>query len=168
MPEDPIHLGGILRARLSDGSVIDSVYGVDANGDYLGLVPAAQAVQQANRAPPRLGRWRLAAGQWVAYKTLQMQAMDIDRQRDERIAAGVIWSARTWYADPVFQQRLQGVLQAFAEGLLQAGDTVPIRAMDKTVYQLTRLEVRQLLMAVLNFVQAQYAWSWAQKAQIGA
>lgn len=160
------NLGGKLTARLHDGSSTDVVYGVDADGAYLGVVRQANAVDAATGPPPR-GEWRWRNGAWKAHKLPGQRKLEIEQARDEGLADGVGWAGRRWYADATFQQHLLGCLAAFSEGVVPVDATFPVRAKDKVVYPLNRLEIRQLSAAVLAYVQAQFVASWAEKAKIG-
>lgn len=157
-------LGGSLTPVVHDGTTRDAVYGVDAQGVYLGVVNAAQAVQQANGPPPSHGTFRWVGGAWVPFVSWDQRMLKIEAQRDSTLDAGVVWSARTWYSDATFQQQLAAFLQLYSEGILLATDTVGVRAKDKVVYQLGRLDLRALAAAVMTAVQQAYAASWAAKA----
>ena len=158
-----INLGGSLAPVSHDGSQKDAVHGVDANGVYIGVVPAAAAAAAATIPPPLRGEWRWKAGAWTAFKPIAQRAAEIDMDRDAQIAAGLSLNGKTWYADPQFQQQLVAFITAFTEGSLAVGDTVGIRAKDGVVYQLTRLQIRLLLKAVIDFIQQKYADAWAAK-----
>jgi hypothetical protein len=160
------NLGGALQPRQHNGEAVDACYGVDASGKYLGVVPVTQAAARAIGAPPELGEWRWDGQAWQPYKSREERAAQMELDRDARIDAGVSWSGRVWYADPMFQQQLAAYMQAFTEGILPEGSTVDIRSRDKVVYQLGREELRELSAAVLMFVQAEFAKCWALKAAI--
>jgi hypothetical protein len=161
-------IGGILAPVSHDGSrADDSVYGVDANGFYMGLVSATVAVSVANRPPPPRGRFKWNGSTWLRFIEIEEQVRLIEQQRDDRIAAGFTLANIDWAADNTFRTVLSSFLQMYAEGSLLATDTVPVRSKDKLVRQLTRAQVRVLLQALVNFVQTQYQWSWDQKAAIG-
>lgn len=159
-------IGGPLTPVLHDGTPQDSVYGADAQGKYLGVVPAAQAAQIPAGPPPALGEWRWNGAAWLPYTPVAQRALEIEQQRDIAIGAGVTWNGRTWYADAAFQQQLAAYLQAFSEGILSPTATVGIRAKDKIVYDIGRDDLRQLAAAVLAFVQQAFAASWVAKAAI--
>ena len=160
------NLGGALSPKPHTGEAVDACYGVDAAGKYLGVVPVAQAVSQARGAPPELGDWRWDGSDWVPFRSRAQQAAELEMARDARIDAGATWSGRVWYADGTFQQQLAAYLQAFSEGILPPDGVAEIRAKDKVVYPLTRDEVRELSAAVLQFVQAEFARCWTEKAAI--
>lgn len=159
-------LGGSLTPVLHDGTPQDSVYGADAHGQYLGVVPNAQAVQIPTGPPPALGDWRWDGAAWQPYKPVAQRALEIEQQRDLTIGAGVTWNGRVWYADAAFQQQLAAYLQAFSEGILSPTATVGIRSKDKMVYDIGRDDLRLLAATVLAFVQQAFAASWAAKAAI--
>ena len=161
-------ISGPLQPVQHDGSSVSAVYGVDAAGLYLGVVPAASAAVAATGPPPRLGRWRWSAGAWVPHLSAQEQAQKIEAQRDALIDSGVAWNGKTWYADNVFQQQIAAYLQAFSLGILPAGATVGIRAQDKTITQLGAADLATLAGVVMQFVQQAYTDSWTAKAAIGA
>lgn len=158
----------MLSPVVHDGSVLDAVYGVDAQGRYLGLTTAANAAQAASCAPPAMGEYRWVSGAWVPFQSVEQRGAEIEAARDATLAGGVTWSGRQWYADTVFQQQIAAYLQAFIVGILPAAATVGIRSMDKTVYQLTQLELVELAGTLMQFVQQAYVTSWAAKAAIGA
>jgi hypothetical protein len=159
-------LGGSIQPVVHDGTTLDAVYGVDADGAYLGVVPNASAAAVADRPPPGMGHWRWRSGSWQSYKTYEEQAADIERQRDQKLDAGVEWSGRTWYSDQIFQQQLTSYVVAFNAGVLPANSTVPVRAADKVVYQLSQSDVVALSGTLLTAVAAVWQWSWTQKAAI--
>jgi hypothetical protein len=163
-----IGTGARLVSTLHDGTPTDAVYAVDAQGRYLGVRKAADAPAAASCAPPSLGSWRWNGSAWAKYTPPEQRVQEIELARDTAIGAGVTWSGRRWYADPLFQSHLVALLAAYTEGILQPTDTVSVRSMDKVVYQLTRAEVRQLAGIVLAFVQQQFVASWAAKAAIQA
>jgi hypothetical protein len=158
-------LGGTLNPVPHDGSTIDLVYGVDANGFYMGLVPAAQATLVVDRPPPR-GQWQWVNSAWVPYTSAVDRAAAIDQQRDEKLALGLSFNGRVWYTDPTFTTHVQAFLTAFSEGILPPGATVPVRGKDKVIYRLTRAELQALAGALMTYVQGVYQWSWDQKALI--
>jgi hypothetical protein len=145
----------------------DTVYGVDAQGFYLGVVPAETAAAVATRPPPKIGRFTWNGAVWQRFVAPEDLAQQIEQRRDERIAAGFTAATIAWPADDRFKAVLQGFLVMWAEGSLAAGDTVPVRSRDKVVRQLTRVQVRALLKALIDYVQAQYQLSWDEKAAIG-
>lgn len=159
-------LAGSLSPVLHDGTAQDAVYGVDAQGKYLGIVPAAQAAQTAASPPPALGEWRFVGGMWRVFESVEYRSLVIDQQRDTTINAGAMWSGRLWYADAGFEQRLAAYIQAFSEGLLSPTATVGIRAKDKVVYDMGRDDLRQLAGAVMLCVQQAFTASWEAKAAI--
>jgi hypothetical protein len=161
-------IGGSLAPMPHDDSQQnDTVYGVDANGFYLGVVPATIAVAAALSPPPKIGRFTWNGSAWQRYAELSERIMQIEQARDDRVAAGFTAAGIDWPADDRFKGVLLGYLQMYAEGALLAGDTVPVRSKDKVVRQLTRAQVRALVKVLIDFVQAQYQWSWDQKALIG-
>ena len=158
--------GGTLQPQPFNGQPVDVVYGVGQDGSYLGLVPAASASQVATYAPPRPGNWKWADGQWVRRRGRDELVAEIEAERDSRLAAGVVWGGHSWYADDTFQQQITSYVSAFQAGVIDAGSTVPVRAKDKVVYQLTSDDVMSLSAALLTFVQGVWQWSWDQKAAI--
>lgn len=159
-------LGGTLAPVPHGRPPIDAVYGVDEDGVYLGIVPAAMAVGMADRAPPMSGMCRWIDGQWRQYKPPEQRKLEVEQQRDIKINAGVEWDGRQWYADTIFQQHLMGLLQAYTEGVVGEESTFPVRSRDKDVYMLKRDEIRALAGVVLAHVQEQFLWSWREKAKI--
>ena len=83
--------------------------------------------------------------------------------RDKRIADGVTWNGIVWYADAACQQQIAAFLQAYTEGLVSLTALTRIRAKDKSVQMLSRIELRDLAGAMLAHVQGVWAWSWTQK-----
>ena len=158
--------GGTLQPKPHTGETVDAVYGVDAAGKYLGVVPTAQAASHATTAPMDAERERWDGRTWQPYKSREQRAAELEQERDDRIDQGVTWSARVWYADPLFQQQLAAYLQAYTEGMFSLDATVDVRSRDKVIYPLKRDELRELSAAVLEFVQAEYARCWALKAAI--
>jgi hypothetical protein len=115
-----------------------------------------------------MGEYRWDGSAWQRFKSITERGGEIEAIRDATIAAGATWSNRVWYADPQARQQLADYIQAYSEGSLALTDKCPVRAKDKAVYQLGRLELRLLSSAVRALVQQAYADSWAAKALIGA
>ena len=159
-------LGGTLTPVPHGRPPIDAVYGVDADGIYIGIVPVAMAVGVADCAPPMRGMSRWIDGQWQQYKPPEQRGLEVEQQRDIQINAGVDWDGRQWYADATFQQHLMGLLQAYTEGVVGGESTFPVRARNKAVHMLKRDEIRALAGVVLAHVQEQFLWSWREKAKI--
>lgn len=162
------NLGGSLTPKVHDGSAVDRVYGVDADGLFIGVVPSADAAAAATIPPPQRGLWRWDGSAWVAFKSRSQLAAEIETERDVRLDVGVAWGGRTWYSDATFQQQLAAYLQLYGAGIVPADATLPVRAMDKVVYQLGLDEMKALAGALMLQVQAVWAWSWEQKAAVGA
>lgn len=162
-------LGGTLAPVLASEQTLDLVYGADFNGVYLGLVIAANAPLIADRAPPKSGDWRWNGTDWVPFVDLPTRTAAIDQQLDERLNAGVVLGGSVrYYTDPTFSMHLTAFLQAFSSGILPADATVGIRGMDKVVYQVTNGQLKTIAAGVMAYVQAQYAWAWAEKAKLGS
>lgn len=158
-------LGGTLAPTLYDGSTQDLVYGVDALGRYIGLVPTAAAAQVADRAPPRSeSRW--SQGAWLPYADPIDLAAQIDQDLSQALEAGVLVGGRRFYTDDTFSLHLTAFLQAFSSGILPVTAKVGVRCMDKIVYQLTLDELKTAAASVMTYVQQQYAIAWARKAAI--
>ena len=160
------NIGGSLSPQTHDGSTVDAVYGVAADGSYLGVVPAAQASSVASRPPPTHGQWRWDGAAWAQFKPRERRALEVEMARDKRIADGVTWNGIVWYADAACQQQIAAFLQAYAEGLITPGALTPIRAKDKSVQMLSRADLRALAGAILAYVQGVWDWSWTQKAAL--
>lgn len=161
-----INKGGLLQPKIHDGTTQDLVYGVDEAGRYLGLTSILDAPQQANSAPPRHGAWRWISGAWASWKSRELQALEIEIERDGILNGGFEHNGHRWYADNVFSGQVTSLLAAFREGLLGPEETVGIRAMDKEIYQLDQDELRELAGVLMVFVQGVYEWSWERKAEI--
>jgi hypothetical protein len=157
-------IGGSLTPTQHDGKSSGMVYGVDAAGVYLGVVPIAQAATVVTSTPPRSGSWRWSAGAWVPHLSLEETLREIDVERDKRLMQGAQWGGRSWYTDQTFQQQVAAYLQAYSEGILPAAALSPVRSMDGTVNMLTRDEIRQIAGTVMAYVQGVWAWSWTAKA----
>lgn len=157
-------LGGSLSPKPHDGTTVDAVYGVAADGSYLGVVPAAQASSAAAKPPPAHGQWRWINGAWAQFKPRERRALEVEADRDKKIADGVTWNGIVWYADSTCQQQISAFLQAYTEGLISPGALTPIRAKDKSVQMLSRADLRALAGAMLAYVQGVWSWSWAQKS----
>jgi hypothetical protein len=161
-------LGGALKPKVHDGVPIDQIYGIDALGNYVGLVPAAMAASAACCPPPKSGEWRWDGAAWQPYLNIEAQILAIEAERDAKLNAGVQWNGFGWYTDDLFQQQLAAYLQSFSEGILPVGSTVMIRRDDGVVVPLTRDDLRALAGSVLAYVQGVWQWSWNRKAQVRA
>lgn len=160
--------GGTLQPKVHDGTAVDAVYGVAADGSYLGVVPAAQATARADRPPPSRGTWRWSNGDWHPFVSRDTQVLLIEQERDRRLSLGVSWNGNTWYTDPTFQQLMSTYLGAYTQGIFAADATVDVRSMDKVVHALTASQLRALAAAVIAYVDEVWQWSWDQKALIEA
>lgn len=91
----------------------------------------------------------------------------IEADRDNALAGGLLWQGKEWHLDATFQMHLTGLIGAFATGVLPPTATVPIRTRANTVEQLGYEELKALAAAVLTRVQEIWAESWAKKDALG-
>jgi hypothetical protein len=120
------------------------------------LVLDYQASADAPKIDPLLARARHVAKQ------------DIEGARDTTLDNGVTWNGKRWYADQVFQNQITSYIVGFLCGVLQPGATVPVRAMDKTVNQLTFDDLKALSPVLMAHVQQAYGGSWVEKSTVEA
>lgn len=147
------------------------VWGADADGRYLGVVPAndPRVVSVVSRPPPAMlaAKCRWVNSAWT-YAPNRDEIVDgIEREREQVIDKGIVWNNIRWYSDPPFQQQLHGFLLLWNEGILGLTDTVQVRGMDKQVRDLNRTQVRELAKAVSQRIQNSYKAQWLRKAQAG-
>lgn len=124
------------------------------------LVVSAQAWPNQDKLPPID---TLHDAVVVAADANLAERATIDAARDAQLLAGVSWNGKQWHTDPDFQTQITGIVGAFVAGILPAGATVNVRAMDNSINALTQTQIAQLAGAVLQKVQAVYAASWAAK-----
>lgn len=144
------------------------VHGVDANGHYMGNVPAQLCALIASSAPSGyLTLWDDTNKVWVDERTTEQVREDairqINFQRDAALMAGFTFSGQTFHCDPVFQSQIQSYLLAWNEGLIDINSTVTIRRKDNVTVQMTKAEVLAMAAAMIAHVEAIYAQSWAAK-----
>lgn len=163
--------GGLLQpVQHQDGDPLphqDRVYGVAADGSYLGLVDASIAPQAADRAPPTHGAWRWDGAAWTAYRTPEQRAADIELERDARLAAGFELNGLRFYSDETFANQVTSLLACYTNGIVAADSTIEIRTMDKVVRKFTRDHLTMIAAALLDYVNGVWRWSWSEKAKIG-
>ena len=118
------------------------------------LVLEYQASADAPKIDPLLRQARHAANQ------------NIEHGRDVTLDNGVDWNGTRWYADQVFQSQITSYIVGFLCGALAPGSTVPVRAMDKSVHQLTFDELKAFAPVLMAHVQQAYGTSWEEKAVV--
>lgn len=106
------------------------------------------------------------AAQRQADETKQAAKLEIERQRDEKLALGVEWNSKHWHTDNEFQTQITGLIGAVNAGILPVDATINVRTIENTVEVLTVTQAKQLAGAVLQYVQGVYAWSWTEKDKL--
>lgn len=98
--------------------------------------------------------------------SLEQLSAAIDKERDQRLSAGVDWDGRHWYSDEVFQGQVTARISAWNAGIIAPDATKDVRAMDGSIYQLTFDQHKALAVALMSYVESVYGWSWIEKAKL--
>ena len=94
--------------------------------------------------------------------------LEVDSQRDAKLAAGVEWDGKLWYTDDVFQGQITARVAGWNAGIIPADAVKPVRAKTGEVFMLTYEQHKELSAALFEYVEGVYGWSWITKAQIDA
>lgn len=144
------------------------VHGVDASGHYMGNVPIQLCYENATSAPSGyLTKWDSNTQTWIDDRTDEQKYLDairaIERQRDQALSDGFMFSGYLYHCDPIFQSQIQSYLLAWREGLILETTPVTIRRKDNVTVQMTKIEILGLAAAMIAYVEGIYAQSWAAK-----
>lgn len=144
------------------------VHGVDALGRYMGNVPIQLCYENATSAPSGyLTKWDFNTKTWIDDRTDEQKYLDairaIEKQRDQALSDGFMFSGHLYHCDPIFQSQIQSYLLAWREGLILESSTVSIRRKDNVTVSMTKTEILALAAAMISYVEAVYAQSWAAK-----
>lgn len=162
-PTSQAELDAIVRPYVASTSQIRAAQADAASLAFVqGLIGKTAETEREERKPGEVP----PAEPLTPEQQLAVRKSAIDRQRDEKIAAGFVWNGETWYADPTFQAQVTGRVTQWNVGNYPMDLTKPVRAKSGAVHMLGFEAHKTLGLALDAHVEAIYVWSWAEKAKL--
>lgn len=92
--------------------------------------------------------------------------LQIERQRDMTLAAGLTWNGNKYHIDQTMIAALNGRLTLWQEGKIAVDAKLPVRRMDNVIELLDRAQHADLADALRLHGEQVYAASWVEKDKL--